>query len=214
MPIVTAMHPMLALPLLILTTPVHAAEDPARDPTDISEVDAIECRLDVPSYNGFAFAIQGEERIAATRHWKKIESKNPFMNEYELPAPITVAGTYSTRRLGMTASGIVAILDLPDPAVLARREGIANALDATPFVESVVASGKASRAEAEGSVAFRKFLGEKLISDTVERPAEGQMFGAHFRITRNVSNISSHPGKTLYGCNYALEVIGKDGEPL
>jgi hypothetical protein len=33
-------------------------------------------------------------------------------------------------------------------------------------------------------------------------------------IGRNVSNATTHPGKTFYGCSYRIELIGKDGQPL
>jgi len=199
----------LAVPL---ATPPQAAED--YDPNRIEIVDALECRLDAPAYNGFAMALNGEEKIADKRRWVRIDTSNPFMNEYELPAPITVARHYSTRRIAFTSSGVLAILDLADPATIAQEQEIKNALDPAPLIEAMVASGKATRAELEAAARSRKFLGEKILVDRTERPTAGESFGTHTIIGRNVSNATTHPGKTFYGCSYRIELIGKDGQPL
>nr|WP_206364639.1 hypothetical protein [Sphingomonas populi] len=200
------------LATLALATPLRA-EDPV-DPNSIDIVDAIECRLDAPAYTGFALALNGEEKIAAKRHWVRIATKNAFMNEYDLPAPITVAGHYSTRRIAFTASGVLAVLDLADPNGLAREQGIKNAVDPAPLLEAMIASGKATPAEIAAATTSSKFLGEKIVADRTEAPAAGESYGAHTVITRNVSNVTTHPGKTFYGCSYRVEVIGKDGQPL
>ncbi|MEO8373725.1 MAG: hypothetical protein ABI471_00765 [Sphingomonas bacterium] len=98
----------LAVPF---ATPPQVAED--YDPNRIDVVDALECRLDAPDYNGFAMALNGEEKIADKRRWVRVDTSNPFMNEYELPAQVTVAGHYSTRRIAFTSSGVLAILVSP-----------------------------------------------------------------------------------------------------
>lgn len=183
------------------------------DPATVSEVDAIACQLDAPSYTGFALAVSGDDGIAVQRHWHRIESGNPFLAEYALPAPITVAG-HATSRIAFSSSGIVAILDLPDPAAVAAPEGVANAADAEPLIAAIVAAGKATRAEIEAELPFRKFLGERVVSDTVALPAGDESFGTHTRITRTIANATTHPGKTLYGCSYRIELIGRDGKPL
>ena len=196
----------------LLAMPAIAAQKPS-DPNRIDVVDAIECRLDAPAYNGFAFALNGEEKIADKRRWVRIETKNSFMNEYELPAPITVAGRYSTRRIAFTANGVLAILDLADPVVIAREQGIENALNPNPLIDAMIASGKATRADID-AMRFRKFLGEKVTVDRTEPPAAGEGFGMHTIIARNVSNATTHPGKTFYGCTYRIELIDKNGKPL
>lgn len=183
-------------------------------PDSVNEVDAINCRLDAPSYNGFAFAVVGKANLAARRHWKKVVSSNPFMDEYDLPAPVLVTGTYRTSRIAFTSTGILAILDLADPTILAREEGIANAADPEPLIAELVATGKVTRAEIEADMKFRKFLGERVLVDTKELPKDDESFGAHTIISRNISNVTSHPGKTLYGCSYKIELIDKDGKPL
>jgi hypothetical protein len=46
---------------------------------------------------------------------------------------------------------VVAILDLPDPAVIAQEEGITNTMEAEPLIDSLVAAGKGTHAEIEKS---------------------------------------------------------------
>ncbi|MBH1992530.1 MAG: hypothetical protein I8H86_06550 [Sphingomonadaceae bacterium] len=199
---------------LLAAAPLHAAEDVDFDPNAISEIDAINCHIDAPTYNGFAMAIGGEDSIAEKRGWKKVESGNVFMNEYELREPILVTGTHSTRRIGFTANAIIAILDMPDPAVIAREEEVENALDPEPLIAELVASGRATRAQVEAEIKFRKFMGERVIVDVVEQPEEGASFGVHTKIARTISNVTTHPGKTLYGCSYSIELLDKNGQPL
>jgi hypothetical protein len=200
--------------VLLGANPASAADEQPFDPAAVSEIDAINCQLDAPTYNGFALSIAGDDGIAVRRHWRKIDSSNPFLDEYELPSPITVAGTHQTRQIAFSSNGILAVLDLADPAVIARGEGIANAADPEPLIAELVASGKVTRAEIEADIPFRKFLGERIVKDTVELPADGESFGAHTTIARNISNVSTRPGKTLYGCAYRIELIDKDGKPF
>lgn len=197
--------------ILALTAP---SEDAASDPDQVREIDAIECRLDVPRYNGFALAIEGEEKLAAKRHWKKLPSPNPLMAEYQLPAPITVAGRYRTQRIAFTSDAILAILDQPDPAVIATPMKIANHMDAAPLLEQMLASGQATRAQLDGAIKFRKFMGERIVSDVTEPAADGEGFGAHFTVVQTVSNTTTHPAKTLVGCAYRMQILDKDGNPL
>lgn len=207
--------PLMLLPYaLILALPLLPIADRTTDPAEITEIDAIECRLDVPAYTGFAMAIGGEEQLARKRHWRKIATSNSFMDEYELPRPITVAGSYSTRRIAFTGNAILAIIDLPDPAILGRAEQVDNAMDATPMIDALVATGKVSRAEAQRQIAFRKFLGERILKDVTEPAADDESYGNHMIVARSISNTSTHPGKTLYGCSYRFELLDKDGTPL
>ena len=197
---------MITLLSAALIALVATPADEDFDPTKISEVDAIECKLDVPSYNGFAFAITGEEQIARKRGWRKVAGRHPMLEEYELPAPITVAGKWSTRRIAFSSSGVVAILDVADPAVVAKGEGIANAADAEEMYKEL---GIAPPVDG-----FRKFLGEKVIVDRTVPASADDPFGSHVTIARSISNVSTLPGKTLYGCSYRMELLGKDGKPL
>ena len=204
---------MLALYALSLALPLQQADEAEFDPTQIAEADAIACRLDVPTYMGFAMAVRGKDGIARQRRWKQIGSDGGFILEYELPQPITVAG-HTTRRIGFTGDSILAILDLPDPAVVARAENIANEVDLEPLIAELVASGKATRAQVEAEFKFRKFLGERIIKDETLPAGADADFGSRTVVARTISNATTHPGKTLYGCAYRLEVLDKDGKPL
>ncbi|MEG3175601.1 hypothetical protein U1872_05110 [Sphingomonas sp. RB3P16] len=204
---------MIFLYALTLALALQRADTPNADPAKTSEVDAINCRLDVPSYMQFAMAIDGEEKLAQTRRWKRVASRNAFMNEYELPKAITVGG-YSTRRIAFTSNAILAILDLPEPATLARSEQIENAMDAAPMIDALVGTGKMTRAQAEAAVPFRKFMGERILKDVTEPAGQGESYGSHSVVARTISNATTHPGKTFYGCSYRLEMLDKDGAPL
>lgn len=185
------------------------------DPAKVNLVDAIECRLDAPTYNGFAFGLDGEEQIARKRKWVMVPSKNPMITEYKLPAPITVAGHYTTRRIALTSSGILAVLDLADPAPLAREQGIKNAADAGALLDALRAEGEKVPSDMpETTRRSGKFLGEKIVSDKTEKATPETRFGSHTIIARNISTVTSHPGKTLYGCSYRITVLDKNGHPL
>jgi hypothetical protein len=182
-------------------------------PAATSEVDAINCRLDVPSYMQFAMAIDGEEKLAQARRWKRVASRNAFMNEYDLPQAIIV-GAYSTRRVAFTSNAILAILDLPDPATLALSEQVENAMGAAPMIDALVGTGTMTRPQAEAAVPFRKFMGERILKDVTEPAGQGESYGSHSVVARTISNATTHPGKTFYGCSYRFEMLDKDGAPL
>lgn len=208
------MYRLLALcAVAAIPFPLHAAQDVA-DASRISETDAIECRISVPDYNGFALTVGDADGIAQARHWKKIDSANPFLSEYELPAPITVAGSYRTTRIAFAANAILAILDVADPAAIARGENVRNTMDPDPMIEDLARSSGKSRAEIEADIRFRKFLGERIVSEKTEPAADAESFGSRMTVARSISNTTSHPGKTLYGCSYRMEILDKDGKPL
>lgn len=208
----TIAHLFFPVALMISTATMATDVDP--DPSQTSEVDAIECRLDASTYHSFAFGVEGEEKIARKRGWKKVRSANPLLLEFDLPAPITVASGYTTRRIAFTADGILAVLDLADPNILAAQEKIANMMGPEPMIAAIVASGKATRAEAEAMIQFRKFLGEQIVQDVVEPAAQPGGYGTHTKIARTISNATTHPGKTFYGCSYRMDILDENGEPL
>lgn len=184
------------------------------DPSGVTVTDAINCYLGVPEYNAFALSIAGDDGGADSRGWHKVESANAFLSEYELPEPVTVTGSWTTRRIAFSSSGILAILDVADPSVIAVPEGIANEMDPDPFVDAIVASGAANRSEVEAEIKFRKFLGQRVLVDETEFAQSPDGFGTHTVIARSISNVSSHPGKTLYGCAYRIELLDAQGKPL
>ena len=149
------------------------------DPAALDLAALIECRADVPAYNGFALWLAGEPGAAERLGWKEVASGNPFLREYELPTRIRVFGR-ETASIVFTATGPMAVLDdvfAPD---------LAQALGVTAQISTP-----------------EKFLGEKVVVESSEEP-DGMTFAT--RIALNVSTVESHPGKTLAGCVYTLDV--------
>jgi hypothetical protein len=205
--------PSLVACFLLVAAPLHGAEDESFDPHSVDEKAAIACALSAPEYMGFALSVSGEDGIAATRGWRKLEGENPFLSEYELPAPIRIMG-HETRRIAFSGSAIMAVLDVADPGDLARGEGIANSLSAGPLGDALLAWNAARQGNGGKEPAFRKFLGEKVLSDVTE-PAEGDStWGQRTTVTRTISNVTTHPGKTFYGCSYRIELLDRQGNPL
>jgi len=174
---------LLALALAMAWPMAAANEDTELDPATIDLVKLIECQTyDVPAYNTFAFWLAGEDEAKARKHLglTEAESPNPFLKEYRLAAPITVFGR-KTDRIVFTSSGPLAVLDEADPHVLAKALKIEPAIDIPG-----------------------KYLGERVIAEKTEKLTGGSTFST--RITLNVSTVTSHPGKTLAGCSYRLDV--------
>nr|WP_292512848.1 hypothetical protein [Mesorhizobium sp.] len=163
--------------VLLMGAAVAGAEE--FDPAWFDLAALIECRADVPAYNGLAFWLSGEPGAPAKLGWKDVPAGNPFLRQYELPATVGVFG-YETSSIVFTATGPMAVLDGVSAPDLARELGIAPEV-ATP----------------------EKFLGEKIVVESSEE-ADGMTFST--RIALNVSTVDSHPGKVLAGCSYALDV--------
>ena len=163
-------------PLVFLATPAMAE---GFDPASLDLTALIECRADVPAYNGFALWLTGEPDAVEKLSWKEVASGNPFLSQYQLPAPIHVFGR-ETGTIVFTATGPMAVLDGIAAADLARQLDI-PATVSTPD----------------------KFLGEKVVAESTEDTGG---VGLSTRITLNVSTVDTHPGKTLAGCSYALDV--------
>lgn len=209
-----------------------ATDDEDFDPSDVSVVDAINCHLDVPTYTSFAFAIDGEDGLAARLGWRRIDTDNPFLAEFEFPEPERITGHWSTRRVAFSSTGVLAILDVPDPGEIARAEEIANELETSLTDEELadavaeaspealdaakLASGAASsnRHDVKPHAVFRKFLGQRVLADVTVPAKADESFGVRTVIARSISNVVSHPGKTLYGCSYRIELLDRDGNPL
>ncbi len=140
----------------------------------------IECRTAAPEYLSFVMGDFQQARYKARLKIKRITQDNPFIYEYELPTPITAYG-YDTRRIAFTSSGIMALVDEPDPAQLAKRLGLAIAYQ-------------------QGE----KILASKLISKTEPEPYIDDLLMWQ-EVRRELSTVSSHPGKTLVGCSYGMK---------
>ncbi len=223
---------LLPLFLLLSVPPAMATDDEDFDPSDVSIVDAINCHLNIPTYNSFAAAIDGEDGLAARFGWRKIEAGNPFLAEFELPKPELITGHWSTRRVAFSSTGVLAILDVPDPEEIARAEEIGNELETSLTDEELadaaaeaspealaaaklaIGGANSDRNDVEPPAVFRKFLGQRVLADVTVPAKVGDSFGTRAVIARSISNVTSHPGKTLYGCSYRIELLDRDGKPL
>jgi hypothetical protein len=169
---------------MLVTVQVSIAATSEEDPSKVDLAKLVECTsYDVPSYNGFAMWLTGPESVEAMRLMgiTELPSDNLMLREFKLEKPITVFGR-QTDRVAFAPSGPLAVLDEADPHPLAKQLGIKVAVD-TPG----------------------KFLGEKEIVSSKEQ-LENSDTVLHSRISLNVSTVDNHPGKTLAGCSYSIEV--------
>ena len=170
------MHRLGLVPLVFLAAPALAEDF---DPASLDLAALIECRADVPAYTGYALWLAGDPGAASTLGWKEVPSGNAFLRQYQLPAPTHVFGR-ETGTIVFTASGPMAVLDGITAPDLARQ------LDVPATVSSP-----------------DKFLGEKVVAESTD---DTGCVSLSTRITLNVSTVASHPGKTLAGCSYMLDV--------
>jgi hypothetical protein len=162
------------------------AQDPVDfDPATLDMAKLIACRTyDVPSYNALAFWLMEDGGKAARAQFGLTPEKsaNPMLSAYALKTPLSVFGR-QTRHIVFTSSGPMAVLDEADPHPLAKELGVTAAIDQPG-----------------------KFLGEREISASSEKDeGTGMIFKS--RIALNVSTVTSHPGKTLAGCSYVIDMV-------
>jgi hypothetical protein len=166
-----------------------SAQDPADfDPATLDMAKLIECRTyDPPRYNALAFWLMEDGGKAARARFGLVEEKsnNPMLKAYALKTPLGVFGR-QTRHIVFTSSGPMAVLDEADPHPLARQLGVAPTVDQPG-----------------------KFLGEREIAASSEKD-EGSGMTFNSRVALNVSTVVSHPGKTLAGCSYAIDMVEAD----
>ncbi|WP_296278804.1 hypothetical protein [Pseudoxanthomonas sp.] len=167
----------LSAPLLALLLPLSAAAQDAS--VDLAAL--IECRGDLARLMALAPALEDPLKAVA-QGWQPLPQANMFMTEYRLASPIRVFG-HQTAHIAFSGGGVVALLDLPDPRPLARQLALETAID-TP---EKAMFGKEVRSE------------ETLDPDTGKVMIDSAVL--------NVSNVSSHPGKTLVGCSYSLDML-------
>ncbi len=106
---------------------------------------------------------------------------NQFMSEFRLASPITVFGQ-QTDRVAVAGASVMAVLDQADPRPLAKRLELETGYDQ------------------DG-----KFMaGRELVSRDVTDPKTGE--AQIESIILSVSTVASHPGKTLAGCTYSLDL--------
>jgi hypothetical protein len=170
------------LPLLAQTTAAEEKLDAAR--IDLPAL--IECRQALADFHYLAPAL-ADPLQAVALGWRPLPQANLFMTEFVLNKPIHVFG-HGTDHIAFTGDSIIAVLDLPDPRPLAKQLDLETAID-TPakamFGKEV--SSVEDRDDATGTVYIKSAV-------------------------LNVSNVASHPGKTLVGCSYSLDTA-EDPEP-
>lgn len=169
-------------PLLALCLPLSAAAQDARP--DLAAL--IECRGDLGQLAAIAPLLEDPLKAVALG-WQPLPQANMFMSEYRLLAPVRVFG-HDTDHIAFSGGGVVAVLDLPDPRPLAKQLELETAVD-TPA---------------------KAMFGKEVRSEEVSDPATGKVLIDSAVL--NVSNVSSHPGKTLAGCSYSLDLPGDEAD--
>ncbi len=171
---------LLALAASAILAPAARAENaPVAAPApDFAAL--IECRQDIAAYARGVVPLLSDPAAAKALGWETLPRSNPFMVEFRLPAPIAVFGT-SSDRVTITGGTIMVLLDAPDPRTLARTLKLETGVD-TPD----------------------KFMaGREIASRDIVTPGTGEKMIES--VILSVSDVHSHPGKTLAGCTYDLD---------
>lgn len=140
----------------------------------------IECRGDIGGLTALAPALEDPLKAVALG-WQPLPQANMFMTEYRLASPIRVFG-HDSDHIAFSGGSVMAILDLPDPRPLAKELALETAID-TPA---------------------KAMFGKELRSEETRDADSGKVLIAS--VVLNVSNVASHPGKTLVGCSYSLDL--------
>ncbi|MGR4895945.1 hypothetical protein ACIPR8_11760 [Stenotrophomonas sp. LARHCG68] len=149
----------------------------AQGPIDLAAL--IECRQSVSEFAALA-PIVNDPLKAVALGWRPLPQGNLFMAEYMLNTPIRVFG-HQVDHVAMAGGTVLAILDLPEPRDLARTLDLETGYDAPD-----------------------KFMaGRELVSRDVIDARSGEALIES--VVLGVSNVKSHPGKTLVSCTYSLD---------
>lgn len=173
---------LTALPLPALAQDT----DPAWDPAQVDLSALISCQGQPEQFMALAIAIQDPLK-ALSLGWRPLPQTNMFMTEYALNAPVTVFG-HSSQHIAFAGSSVMAILDMPDPRPLAKQLGLEAAVD-TPE---------------------KAMFGKEVLSEETADKASGKVLIRSAVLS--VSNVTSHPGKTLAGCTYSIDPAEEDPE--
>ena len=173
---------LTALPLPALAQDT----DPAWDPAQVDVSALISCQGQPEQFMALAIAIQDPLK-AVSLGWRPLPQTNMFMAEYALNAPVTVFG-HSSQHIAFAGSSVMAILDMPDPRPLAKQLGLEAAVD-TPE---------------------KAMFGKEVLSEETADKASGKVLIRSAVLS--VSNVTSHPGKTLAGCTYSIDPAEEDPE--
>jgi len=177
---------LLPLLLLALSAGVHArgsADDaaPAATPAAVDIAALISCQGTPEEFMALATSLQ-DPLQAVSLGWRPLPQGNMFLTEYALNLPVTVFG-HRSDHIAFAGSSVMAVLDLPDPRPLAKQLALETAVD-TPE---------------------KAMFGKELVSEEMRDPATGATLVRS--LVLNVSNVTSHPGKTLVGCTYSIDPL-------
>ena len=157
----------------------------AAEPLDLPAL--VECRQGVAAHAALAVAL-ADPLQAVAKGLQPLPQQNQFMTEYRLATPMTVFGQ-RTDRIALAGASIMAILDLADPRPLAKRLALEDGVD-TP----------------------EKFMaGRELVSRDVTDPRTGEALIES--VILSLSTVKSHPGRTLAGCTYSLDLPPEEETP-
>ncbi len=166
----------------LLPLPGMAAAAPA--PLDLPAL--IECRQRVADYDAVA-PVVADPLKAVANGLQPLEQRNQFMAEYRLASPITVFGQRA-EYITVSGASIMAILDVADPRPLAKGLKLEDGVDNPD-----------------------KFMaGREVVARDVTDPRTGEPMIES--IILSVSTVQSHPGKTLAGCTYSLDLPAEEEE--
>ena len=147
----------------------------------------IECRQGVAEQAALA-PLLADPLKAVAQGLQPLPQGNQFMSEFRLASQITVFGQ-QTERVAVAGASIMAVLDQADPRPLAKRLELETGYDQ------------------DG-----KFMaGRELVSRDVTDPKTGE--AQIESIILSVSTVASHPGKTLAGCTYSLDLPEEEPAP-
>jgi hypothetical protein len=162
--------------LLAASAFAHAADAPAKRP-DLAAL--IECRGREADFAALQPVLEDPLKAIALG-WRPLPQGNLFMTEYALNTPISVFG-HPSSQIAFSGPSVMAILDLPDPRPLAHQLKLEEGVD----------------------TAEKVMYGREVLSQDTTDPRTGEPMIES--IVLSVSNVKSHPGKTLAGCSYSLD---------
>ncbi|HYG05159.1 MAG TPA: hypothetical protein VD865_01965 [Stenotrophomonas sp.] len=175
--------PALCLAALLATPCAYAADAPAAAP-DLAAL--LECRAREADFAALQ-PVLADPLKAVALGWRPLPQANLFMTEYALTTPVMVFGQ-PTSQIAFSGPSIMALLDLADPRPLARQLQLEEGVDTPDKV----------------------MYGREVLSQDTTDPRTGEPMIES--IVLSVSNVKSHPGKTLAGCSYSLD-LPEEPEP-
>lgn len=151
-------------------------------PLDLAAL--IECRQRVADYDAVA-PVVADPLKAVANGLQPLPQNNQFMSEFRLATPLTVFGQ-RTEFVAVSGASIMAILDVADPRPMAKALALEDGVDNPD-----------------------KFMaGREVVSRDVTDPRTGEPMIES--IILSLSTVKTHPGKTLAGCTYSLDLPAEE----